>query len=118
LILHAYRNDRRNACKLAIYEYRENGGKTSASRLPGEKMTQPKSYEGIINSVEYRVTRRALQRRFVRKKPNMRERLALDNAARTWVRAQWASTDSSISPDELCKVNAAARRAHDLLRDH
>jgi hypothetical protein len=80
-------------------------------------MTKPRSYELIVNSVEYRVTRRALQRRFVRKKPNMRERLALDNAARTWVRAQWASTDSSISPDELCKVNAAAKRAHELLCD-
>jgi hypothetical protein len=80
-------------------------------------MPRPNPFEGIVNSVEYRVTRRALQRRFVPKKPNMRERLALDNAARTWVRAQWASTDSSLSPDELCKVNAAARRAHALLVD-
>jgi hypothetical protein len=80
-------------------------------------MPCPNLFEAIVNSVEYRVTRRALQRRFVRKKPNMRERLALDNAARTWVRAQWASTDSNISPDELCKVNAAARRAHELLCD-
>jgi hypothetical protein len=78
-------------------------------------MVTRKPPDTITNTVEYRMTRRALQKRFIRKKPCTREKMALENAARMIVRSQFAAVDPSITPDMLCKLSAAARHAHALL---
>jgi hypothetical protein len=69
----------------------------------------------LASTVEYRMCRAALVRELIRAKPTVRERGALDTAALLLTRAQFAATDPSVSPDMLCKIAAAARRAQELL---
>jgi hypothetical protein len=115
LILHDYRNEPRNTRKLAIYECRENDGKTLASRLSGARMTRPRSFDEITNSVEYRMTRASLIRTFLRKKPTVVENRAVNAAALLACRAEIAGADPNVSGDELAKIAAAARRAYDVV---
>jgi len=68
-----------------------------------------------ITTREYRLTRRALVRRFVGRKPTLREARALDQCALLLTRAAFAAVDPEASPDMLVKLYAAARHAHALL---
>jgi hypothetical protein len=65
---------------------------------------------------EYEHLRRSLVRKYVGRKPTVRERAALDHAARCMVRAYHASADFSTTPDMLAKLNAAARHALEHLK--
>jgi hypothetical protein len=65
---------------------------------------------------EYLHLRRSLVRRFVGRKPTVRERAALDHAARCMIRAYHASADFSSTPDMLAKLNSAARNALEQLK--
>jgi hypothetical protein len=65
---------------------------------------------------EYQHTRRSLVRKFVQRKPTVRERVALDVCARLLTRCHFASGDPSVSPDMLAKLNSAARNALETLK--
>jgi hypothetical protein len=69
----------------------------------------------LATTVEYRTCRAALVRELIHAKPTTRERGALDTAALLLTRAQFAATDLTVSADALVKINAAARRAQELL---
>jgi hypothetical protein len=65
---------------------------------------------------EYQHLRRSLVRRFIAKKPTVRERVALDHAARCMVRAHIASADFSTTADMQAKLDSAARNALEQLK--
>jgi hypothetical protein len=67
-------------------------------------------------ATDYVHLRRSLVRKYVAKKPTVRERAALDHAARCMIRAYHASADFSTTPDMLAKLNAAARHALEHLK--
>jgi hypothetical protein len=71
---------------------------------------------GLETTPQYRHVRLSLVRRFIGRKPTTREAFALDTATRSLVRAHLASADYAVSPDMLCKLNAAARHALDALK--
>jgi hypothetical protein len=66
---------------------------------------------GLTSSLEYRMNRRALVRKYVHKKPSVVERALLDTAALFQTRAQLAALDPTISEDGMVKIIAASRRA-------
>jgi hypothetical protein len=55
--------------------------------------------------------RRALQARYIRRKPTIRERAALDAAALILTRQEFTAKDASTSPDQIAKLTAASHRA-------
>jgi hypothetical protein len=71
---------------------------------------------GLEATREYQHTRRSLVRKFVGRKPTVRERMALDNAARCMVIADLASRDFSTTADMQAKRNSAARNALEALK--
>jgi hypothetical protein len=70
----------------------------------------------IDQTTEYRLTRLYLVRRYIGRKPLTREAQALDTAARLLVRCHLSAADPSVTPDMLCKLNAASKHAMDVLR--
>ena len=71
----------------------------------------------VVLTREYRHTRQALVHKYIRRKPTVREARALNTAALLVVRAEFAATDPSVTPDMLTKLVAAARRAHAFLAE-
>jgi hypothetical protein len=67
-------------------------------------------------ATEYEHLRRSLVRRYIARKPTVREKAAVEHTARCMVRAYHASVDHSVTPDMLCKLNAAARHALESLK--
>jgi hypothetical protein len=80
-------------------------------------MTAPRSFAALLSTPEYRLTRASLVRKYIARKPLILERTALNTAALLAVRAQFASVDPNVSPDELVKIIAASRRALDNLAE-
>ena len=83
--------------------------------IPG--MSAATSITAIAQTREYRLQRQALVRKFIGRKPTLRESYALNNVALLLVRSELGAIDPAITPDELCKLNAAARRALTLLQE-
>jgi hypothetical protein len=67
--------------------------------------------QDLKSSRDYRLVRKALVRKHVGRRPNVRETRALDVAALLALRAQIASTEEGVSADAMVKVLSAARRA-------
>jgi hypothetical protein len=59
--------------------------------------------------------RRALQARYLRRKPTIRERAALDAAALILTRQEFAAKDPKATADIIAKLTAASHRAQDAL---
>lgn len=78
-------------------------------------MVDVRHYAELLQSKEYRLTRRDLVRKYIGQKPTVREAVALRNAALYVVRAERAVLDPDVTPDMLCKLNAATRHAHAFL---
>jgi hypothetical protein len=76
-----------------------------------------KSPAAAVRTREYRLTRRALVRKFIGQKPTLREARALDQCALLLTRAAFGAVDPECSADMLVKLNAAARHAHRLLKE-
>src|SRR5262249_18553144 len=70
----------------------------------------------IPRTTQYRLTRAALIRKYVGRRPTTRESIAADIAALLSCRAFFAATDPSVTPDQLVKVVAASKRAETHLR--
>src|SRR6516165_7416549 len=63
-----------------------------------------------------RMTRLSLVRALIGRKPRVREAQALDTTARLLVRCHLAAADPFVTPDMLCKLNAAAKHALQTLK--
>jgi hypothetical protein len=70
----------------------------------------------IETTREFKHTRRSLVRKFVGKKPTVREAILLTHAARCMTKAYFASADPSTSPDMQSKLNSSVRDALEALK--
>jgi hypothetical protein len=90
--------------------------KSAGEALGNEPMPIGNPLAALEDTPAYRMTRLSLVRAYIGRKPRVREAQALDTTARLMVRCHLAAADPSVTPDALCKMNAASKHALELLK--